>query len=504
MEAGLKPITDDNNPIALTMDDWRQLAVPAPGRSEMFARLSTTCGLAPAAPPARDEPAIFDGQVAVRHLTWSDGFQRDFPPAPLDHPNIARAVDLLRCWPEACAEMGAVLNAFSPVLMLGEVNETDLEKSNSHQPPGMVGAMWATVHNPLFLAQAFVHEMAHNKLFALGQHLEQSGPLFTNGQDALFDSPVRLDIPRPISAVFHGVYAFTHVLALDLKMLAADPGNERVRGLCRYNARRVARGLYLVQKCARWTTQGQAFFDGFRAWAWDQVTRGLRIGPPEQAAEHGPLVLIGPPGGGKSTLARGMTERHGTPVILAGDECWQVWWQTPVVQRKALTVFGSRQVLDLLAQRDQLDPARLIANWLNEGRFSAPELDMLKLYAIAAAIEDCADGIVEVPAEYCLFSVPEANSEFHRLVAETRSRVVLVRPITDTDHAKKLLIGRARQFGHAPRPEVIHRSLHDQIFRELGTYVLDTDTMDHTQCLDWLRAIQAGREEDALVKINHR
>jgi hypothetical protein len=76
----------------------------------------------------------------------------------------------------------------------------------------MFGAMWSTVDCPFMLAENFVHEMAHQKLYGIGIFKEHCTGLIANDPGEGFRSPV-LDYPRPMTAIVHAVYSYMYVIA---------------------------------------------------------------------------------------------------------------------------------------------------------------------------------------------------------------------------------------------------------------------------------------------------
>ncbi len=485
----------------LSISDWKTIAIPRKDGSDTFIyrELIRQSPLARVVPARKGEPTIFSGRVALRHLEWPEKFEARFPPAALDHPNIARAEALVNLWPEVAEQFGELLDVMDPVRIQGVSNETNYPGSNSHQPDAIIGAIWATIHNPILLAQAMVHEMAHNKLFALGLAFNQSSPLFLNSQEELYDSPIRLDIPRPLSAVFHGVYAFMHVLALDLILLEHDPENTFVMGLTQKNARRLCRGLNLVEKCARWTPEGAVFFEEFSQWGRGLIRAGLEAVAKQQKKKAGPVILIGPAGSGKSSLARGMRKGFGTPVLSSDSYCWKLWWQLPVVQNKLVEEFGSLEIVEGLVRMDERVVFQVLWKWMKEKKFSAREMDFLKLKAVQFGLLNLKEGILELGAGHCVFSSVEARNQMLKMIRQSNSRVVQVRPVGHVEETLELLMDRtSKRKGETFRKAVRH-SLENPSFREFKHFVIDTGALGPDEALEQLRLLYEGNEVAALT-----
>ena len=159
-------------------------------------------------PHAEGCATIADGRVAIRHCYPKT--QEHLVDAQTDHPNIALAMEYLRRWPLGYRHFAAMMHTVHPVV--DPAQEVDgrvlLRSSYCHSAEGMWGTMWSTINCPVMLAENAVHEMAHQKLFALGVYKERCLSLVTNAPDEMYVSPVITDRRRPMSAVLHGVYAF--------------------------------------------------------------------------------------------------------------------------------------------------------------------------------------------------------------------------------------------------------------------------------------------------------
>ena len=398
---------------------------------------------------------------------------------------------MLKCWPEIYVQCGALLNAFDPVLIRGVENEKNHPGSNSHQPPGTLNAIWATVHNPVLLAQAIVHEMAHVKLFSLGLHFENVDPLFENDPAEQYDSPIRLDIPRPISAVFHGVYAFTHVLALDLKMLASRPedkGNE-ILSLIHYNAQRMTKGVALIEKCARLSEKGKWFMPAFLAWARDLIQKANRIVAERSKPQAGPWVLIGPAGGGKTTLADRLGAETGKEIVILDQICWEVWWESSIIQRKLLQNFGTSALLQAITQRNGFSKQELLWNWMKQGVISVSELDILKLQLAHFALKTYPTAIIEFGAGFCIFRDTNYLQQLRVLLKEVAAKVFLIRPVASLKQTLELLEQRLVQLSRPYKRQSISSSLENRAYRVLGDYVIDTKTSTPDSCAQDILAV---------------
>lgn len=118
-------------------------------------------------------------------------------------------------------------------------------------------------------AQGIYHEVGHLRLEALGVGIEQhDGRLLLNPAAELFPSPVRNDIPRPMSAVLHGTYAWCLFTDNDRWNHAQGLVDRRLFDLlAQRNFPKIANGIRTLQQSARTTAEGTAFLTGLYAWA---------------------------------------------------------------------------------------------------------------------------------------------------------------------------------------------------------------------------------------------
>lgn len=256
------------------MIDWCRVARPQEDQydTQVALRLIETNKLAsfrvfrpPTKPAAR---TIFDGRVRIEHV-HSDVPYDDFRNGPLDVPAFDQAESRLRLWPCVHRQFPELIACVHPMQPPPHVEYPDwFSSSGSHESE--FGVIYATVDHSVTLAEAMVHEMAHNKLFALGIGVEQAARLITNRPDELYVSPVIKDRLRPLTAVFHAEYTFTHIVYLDLLMLAAT-SDEREREalpcLLEHSLTAIEEGFDVVRANVKTDTEGRRFVDGFLRWA---------------------------------------------------------------------------------------------------------------------------------------------------------------------------------------------------------------------------------------------
>jgi HEXXH motif-containing protein len=247
------------------MLDWTRLAEPAPDGYDTAVTLERAALRGYRRPPAT-QPAFLDGAVALAHVYAGEAWSPPVPDAePEVTPIVAGADRLLERVPVLRAQAKRLLHALHPAVLGGRSPPSG--NSRSHSLGHRFGTMWATTACPIGLAHAVVHEMAHQKLRALGLAVEDSGTVVTNPRTELFPSPV-LPRPRPMSAVLHATYSFSYVLALDLACVDhEDRGVRRVVAhAVERNAARVAQGLGTLRGHARPAAGSGAFLPALFVW----------------------------------------------------------------------------------------------------------------------------------------------------------------------------------------------------------------------------------------------
>jgi hypothetical protein len=205
--------------------EWRRVAEPQQDEydTEVVLDLAARRGYQRQDPAG--EPTFFDGAIAIRNgATFVPGTE----PAPLDHPNIARACELVRLWPEGFRQCRRLLDGVEVFVGVGGVEDRVLG-SVCHAGTRGFGSIKSTVDHHAGFAQALVHEMSHHKLRALGVGSDAAERFVLNPAHRRYRSPIRHDCLRPMPAVLHAQYSYTHVAALDMAIIeaATDPLRDR-------------------------------------------------------------------------------------------------------------------------------------------------------------------------------------------------------------------------------------------------------------------------------------
>ena len=246
-------------------------SMPSPLRPEPYLRRS-----------ADGCQTLCDGEVAVRHLDQGEMALPDFRPAPRDHPNLLKAVEYLRRWPAAYEQFKALIDTVHPCLdtrIKPEYSDICIG-SSSHSHEQWFGTICVTVDHAIGCAQALVHEMAHQKLRALGVSLEEAWRLIGNDRALLYPSPIKIGKQRPMPAVFHAEYSFIYVTELDMRMLAAEideTTRQQILQLLMRNVVRVEAGYETIARHIETDTAGALFVEAFLSWAASTIAKGYRL-----------------------------------------------------------------------------------------------------------------------------------------------------------------------------------------------------------------------------------
>jgi HEXXH motif-containing protein len=262
--------------------DWSRLAEPQADHydSDVILRLASSTTSAARPQPYRRTPtgessSAFDGRVAIRHVYRSvpefASFAEHYLDAPTEHPNIATAVEHVRSWPVAFAQCQRLLEAIHPAIdaRIPFASAEIYRGSSCYSLEHLFGTMWATIFCPIGLAEAIVHELAHQKLRILGVSFEVATAIVGNDPSERYVSAIVKDRLRPMTAVLHAQYSYVHVTALDVHMLRAerDPARREVLGqVLDRNLSRIEEGHETIRRQFRPGEHGREFMQGFSGW----------------------------------------------------------------------------------------------------------------------------------------------------------------------------------------------------------------------------------------------
>jgi HEXXH motif-containing protein len=256
--------------------DWSRLAEPQEDGYDtvVVERLAPPHSPASASGPDASGASYGGRWFAVEPIYENrPDFRRDFARygvADPDHPNLDLAVDVVDRWPVAATQSRRLIRVVHAGLdpdVPSDVGWTTVATS-SHSYEDAAGTMWATVHSPLGLAEAIVHEMAHHKLRAYGVRFEDADRIVANAPGELYPSTLLGGRRRPMPAVLHAQYALLHMVALKLAVLASGraPAKGLARILVRRDVRMIGEGALTIRRNLVVDREGERFMRAL--WRW--------------------------------------------------------------------------------------------------------------------------------------------------------------------------------------------------------------------------------------------
>jgi len=216
---------------------------------------------------------------------------------------LSKIDHFLMAWPEGTRMLQLFMDEFWPKwsrLMSGEAargsSSGHYEILNcmreGHLKGLVVNATYVTLNDPQGCCEGIYHEVGHARLESLGLNIDShDNLLITNTQDELYDSPVRWDVKRPMSAVVQAIYSWimlteadiqcaTNLTGIDIKDPIKNPTLTPAEASSNYmlgNIPKIQDGLEEIRKHAKLTPAGVDFMDGYLEWGDSVVNRGLTV-----------------------------------------------------------------------------------------------------------------------------------------------------------------------------------------------------------------------------------
>lgn len=186
------------------------------------------------------------------------------------HPVLEHADRILRRWPEARTEAAILLDEIQSWIPKGAGFAMEA-LGGSCGPGDGWGKIMVMAGNPVGYAEGVLHELGHHKLRAMGIDMEEhDGRFLLNGPDELYESGVRKDKLRPMSAVLHAHYSYLHVTEIELR---AHEDGYSMAAMLPHQIRRLTEGRDVITEHARWTTEGEAVAMDILAWTTELLDR---------------------------------------------------------------------------------------------------------------------------------------------------------------------------------------------------------------------------------------
>lgn len=272
------------------------------------------------------EYTICDGHVAVLpdpyHKTISD-IQQSNHTYPANYPIAAvgayeiwdntRAKNIeryLSVWEEGYQSLKLFLDQFWPLLSYANVSSgqkliqiegatlDDIKRqvdansrisrgcTSGHYNPEhhgsgalkFINAVYVTINSNQGCAEGIYHEVGHARLNALNLHIEtHDGRLFTNTQDELYESPIRRDKKRPLSAVIQAIYSWIIFGENDLQCAKLENNALESAEYLIGNLPKIEDGLSTIRAHIKCSPEGMKFFDSYFEWGEDVCSRARML-----------------------------------------------------------------------------------------------------------------------------------------------------------------------------------------------------------------------------------
>jgi len=169
-----------------------------------------------------------------------------------------------------------------------EIKSCLREHSNTH---GLVlNAVYVSANDWQGCSEGIYHEVGHARLESIGIEIDShDNQLLLNGPDELYDSPIRWDIKRPMSAVVQAVYSWIMFCEADLQCALNLPGFDTKNPEAKItpqqassfylmgNLPKIEDGLAEIRQHAKLTPAGVDFFDGYLEWGQSVVDRSVAM-----------------------------------------------------------------------------------------------------------------------------------------------------------------------------------------------------------------------------------
>lgn len=141
-----------------------------------------------------------------------------------------------------------------------------------------VNGVYVTIDNMQGCAEGIFHEIGHLRLNALNLEIEKHDyRFFTNTPENLYESPIRRDKKRPLSAVIQAIYSWLMLSENDLQC-ANIQGNAMVSATYLItNFPKIEDGLIIIRNNIKCTPEGIDFIDGYLEWGEDICSRAREL-----------------------------------------------------------------------------------------------------------------------------------------------------------------------------------------------------------------------------------
>lgn len=150
-----------------------------------------------------------------------------------------------------------------------------------------MNAVYTTIVSHQGCVEGMYHEVGHLRLNALNLEIEKhDGRLFTNTSEELYESPIRRDKKRPMSAVIQAIYSWIIFGENDIQCAKIEGNSRESADYLIINLPKIEDGLATIRQHIKCTPEGKDFFDGYLEWGEDVCDRGRALCKEEFGKEY--------------------------------------------------------------------------------------------------------------------------------------------------------------------------------------------------------------------------
>lgn len=223
-------------------------------------------------------PTYFNTQIAMLNDDSLSAYSGCVP-APYNHYNLKAGWEILSLWQAAFKQFRYLTESIS--IFINTRLPVDSVTGSICGRIGNFGRTTITINGYVNFAEGLVHEMAHQKLWALGVDFNDSQKLINNSPEQTYPSPIRYDCMRPMSAILHAQYSYTHVAALDIAILQSTHLSEQDKiKVAKYLSSILPKlefGYKVIEDNVEADEAGVQFLDGLFSWLDDIFDQGYSL-----------------------------------------------------------------------------------------------------------------------------------------------------------------------------------------------------------------------------------
>ena len=146
------------------------------------------------------------------------------------------------------------------------------------QPKPYFNAVYTTIVSHQGCVEGMFHEVGHLRLNALNLHIDHhDNRFFTNGPEELYESPIRRDKKRPMSAVIQAIYSWIMFGENDLQCAKIEGNAHESAEYLITNLPKIEDGLLTIRQNIKCTPEGKDFIDGYLDWGEDICSRARTL-----------------------------------------------------------------------------------------------------------------------------------------------------------------------------------------------------------------------------------